>query len=181
MNFGPKRVTKNHEAGTKDTRPISLSGKGYISFTYYFTKRAQGMEIIFNLDDIDNAVKEFVVYTSAYNVFAFKGELGAGKTTFIHAVCKLLGVNETVTSPTYAIIQEYHSEKENTIYHIDMYRIKNIDEAIEAGVEDCLISSKLCMVEWPEKAMVLFPFATVYSSMQTVSADRRKLIVQLPQ
>ena len=92
-----------------------------------------------------------------------------------------MGVKETVTSPTYAIIQEYYFEKTDIIYHIDMYRIKNIDEAIEAGVEDCLMSGKLCMVEWPEKAMVLFPSETVYSSLQTLSADRRKLIVQLPQ
>ena len=69
------------------------------------------MEIIFNLDDIENAAKEFVECSSAYKVFAFTGELGAGKTTFINAICKQLGVKETVTSPTYAIIQEYHFEK----------------------------------------------------------------------
>ena len=139
------------------------------------------MEIIFSLDDIENAAKEFIEYSSAYKVFAFTGELGAGKTTFIHAICKLLGVKETVTSPTYAIIQEYYFKKENIIYHIDMYRIKSIEEAIEAGVEDCLLSDKLCMVEWPEKAILLFPPETVYTSLQVLSANMRKLIVQLPQ
>jgi tRNA threonylcarbamoyladenosine biosynthesis protein TsaE len=146
-----------------------------------FTKKAPAMEFIFDLNNIEIAAKEFVSFTRQYKVFAFSGELGSGKTTFINAVCRQLGVKEIVTSPTYAIIHEYYFEKTGSIYHIDMYRIKNIDEAIEAGVEDCLISGKLCMVEWPEKAMVLFPFATVYSSLQTVSADRRKLIVQLPQ
>jgi tRNA threonylcarbamoyladenosine biosynthesis protein TsaE len=139
------------------------------------------VEIIFNLDDIENAVKEFVSLSRAYKVFAFTGELGAGKTTLINAICKQLGVKEIVTSPTYAIIQEYHCEKKNIIYHIDMYRIKNIEEAIEAGVEDCLLSDKLCMVEWPERAILLFPPETVYASLQTLSANMRKLIVQLPQ
>ena len=139
------------------------------------------MEIIFNLDDIENAAKEFVECSSEHKVFAFTGELGAGKTTFINAVCKQLGVKETVTSPTYAIIQEYYFEKKSIIYNIDMYRIKNIEEAIEAGVEDCLLSDKLCMVEWPEKAILLFPPETVFASLQTLSANMRKLIVQLPQ
>jgi tRNA threonylcarbamoyladenosine biosynthesis protein TsaE len=146
-----------------------------------FTKTVWVMEIIFDLDDIEQAAKEFVEYSSAYRVFAFTGELGAGKTTFINAVCKQLGVKETVTSPTYAIIQEYHFEKKSIIYHIDMYRIKNVEEAIEAGVEDCLLSDKLCMVEWPERAILLFPPETVYASLQAISANMRKLIVQFPQ
>jgi len=139
------------------------------------------MELIFTLDDIDNAAKKFVDYSNLYRVFGFSGELGAGKTTFINAVCKQLGVKETVTSPTYAIIQEYYFEKKRIIYHIDLYRIVNIEEAVEAGVEDCLLSNNLCMVEWPGKAILLFPPETVYASLQTVSANSRKLIVQLPQ
>ena len=139
------------------------------------------MEIIFTLDDIENAAKDFLQYVSAYKVFAFSGELGAGKTTFINALCQQLGVKETVTSPTYAIIQEYHSEEESTIYHLDLYRIKNMEEAVEAGVEDCLLSDKLCLVEWPQKAILLFPPETVYASLQPISGNQRKLIVQLPQ
>ena len=139
------------------------------------------MEIIFNLDDIENAAKEFIECSNGHKVFAFTGELGAGKTTLINTICKQLGVTETVTSPTYAIIQEYHYEKKSIIYHIDMYRIKDIEEAIEAGVEDCLLSNKLCMVEWPERAILLFPPETVFASLQTLSANTRKLIVQLPQ
>ncbi len=142
------------------------------------------MEIIFNLDDIEDAAKEFASFTIQYKVFAFTGELGAGKTTVINAICKQLGVREAVTSPTYAIIQEYYFEKKSIVYkmyHIDMYRIRDLEEAIEAGVEDCLLSGNLCMVEWPEKAIILFPPKTVYASLQTLSANRRKLIVQLPQ
>jgi tRNA threonylcarbamoyladenosine biosynthesis protein TsaE len=139
------------------------------------------MEIIFTSDNIEDAAKKFIVFTSKYRVFAFTGELGAGKTTFINAICKLLGVKETVTSPTYAIIQEYHSTEKIIIYHLDLYRIKNIDEAIDAGVEDCLLSENVCMVEWPEKAILLFPPETIYSSLQVISNETRKLIVKLPQ
>jgi tRNA threonylcarbamoyladenosine biosynthesis protein TsaE len=138
------------------------------------------MEIIFTSDNIEAAAKEFIAFASKYKVFAFTGELGAGKTTFINVICKLLGVKETVTSPTFAIIQEY-SFNENIIYHMDLYRIKSIEEAVNAGVEDCLLSENLCMVEWPEKAISLFPPETVYSSLQVISNETRKLIVKLPQ
>jgi tRNA threonylcarbamoyladenosine biosynthesis protein TsaE len=140
-----------------------------------------GMETIFELADIAITAEAFVIVTASCKVFGFTGDLGAGKTTFIKAVCQVLGVKEPVTSPTYAIIQEYHSEKNSSIYHMDLYRIKNTDEAIEAGVEDCLRSGNLCFVEWPEKAIVLLPPQTVYCTLQAVSDHTRKLIVQLPQ
>ena len=89
------------------------------------------MEFIFDLNNIEIAAKEFVSFTRQYRVFAFSGELGSGKTTFINAVCRQLGVREIVTSPTYAIIHEYYFEKTGSIYHIDMYRIKNIDVRIK--------------------------------------------------
>lgn len=139
------------------------------------------MEIIFNLNDIGIVTKKFVSLMGDYKIITFSGELGAGKTTFINAVCKEMGVEETVTSPTYSIIQEYRFGDENIIYHIDLYRIKSMDEAIEAGVEDCLESGEFCMVEWPEKAILLFGGETVYASLQVLPGNRRKLIVQLPQ
>ena len=138
------------------------------------------MELLYDLSDIGNAAKEFVEYCSAFRVFAFTGEMGAGKTTLIKAICRHLGVKEPVTSPTYAIIQEYYYKK-NNLFHIDLYRLKSAEEAIEAGVEDCLLSDSLCMVEWPERAMLLFPPETVYTNLHIVSATSRKLIVQLPQ
>jgi len=138
------------------------------------------MEFIFDLDNIQNIAKEFLSLIDKYKIIAFSGELGAGKTTLINAICKELGVEESVTSPTYAIIQEYHSSND-IIYHIDLYRIKSIDEAIETGIEDCLQSKHLCLVEWPEKAILLFPKETVYTTLQSLSNNIRKLIVQLPQ
>ena len=114
-----------------------------------------------------------------YKIITFSGEMGAGKTTFINAICRELGVEESVTSPTYAIIQEYHFEN-NIIYHMDLYRIKSIEEAIDAGVEDCFKVVKYALVEWPERAVLLFPEETVHASLQTISDSMRKLIVQLP-
>ena len=138
------------------------------------------MEFIFDFDTIQKIAKEFISLIDKYKIIAFSGELGAGKTTLINEICKQLGVEESVTSPTYAIIQEYHSNT-GIIYHMDLYRIKNIEEAIDAGIEDCLLSKNVCLVEWPEKALLLFPPETVYSSLETLSNNMRKLIVQLPQ
>jgi tRNA threonylcarbamoyladenosine biosynthesis protein TsaE len=83
--------------------------------------------------------------------------MGAGKTTFIHALCKVLNVKNAVSSPTFAIINEYKSVDAGIIYHMDLYRIKNEKEAVEAGIEDCLLSGNFCLVEWPDKIPGLLP------------------------
>lgn len=138
------------------------------------------MEIVFELGDIESAAKRFLQIGKNYKVFAFSGDLGAGKTTFIKALCKELGVTETVTSPTYSIIQEYTGGNSEIVYHIDLYRIKNKEEAIEAGIEDCINSGEICMVEWPEKALPIFPTKTVFVSFKILSENKRKLVVELP-
>jgi len=138
------------------------------------------MEIVFELADIESTANKFLEVCKNYKVFAFSGDLGAGKTTFINALCKKLGVEETVTSPTYSIIQEYTTNADEIIYHMDLYRIKNKEEAIEAGIEDCIYSNEICMVEWPGKAPSIFPDETVYSTFEILSDSKRKLIVELP-
>jgi len=138
------------------------------------------MEFTFELTDIKTIANSFLKRTEKYKVFAFSGDLGAGKTTFINALCKELGVTETVTSPTFSIIQEYSGTDGKIIFHIDLYRIKNRDEAMQAGIEDCIYSNEFCFVEWPEKAPSIFPLETVYSNFEILSASGRKLIVQLP-
>ncbi len=138
------------------------------------------MEIFFELDSMEKTAAKFLKSLNAYKVFAFSGELGAGKTTFISALCKALKVVETVTSPTYSIIQEYKTVGEQIIYHIDLYRIKSRDEAMEAGIEDCLNSNEICFVEWPEKAPDIFPADTVFSNFAIISDTARKLVIQLP-
>lgn len=138
------------------------------------------MEIIFALNSIGKTASEFLKSFKDYKVFAFSGELGAGKTTFISALCRELNVAETVTSPTYSIIQEYKTIEGKIIYHVDLYRIKSSHEAMEAGIEDCLNSNEICFAEWPEKALEIFPKATVFSNFEIVSDTKRKLVIQLP-
>lgn len=138
------------------------------------------LEIYFDYSEIDKAAKKFLEATDSRKIFAFSGDLGAGKTSFITALCKELGVHETVTSPTYSIIQEYKTGENQTIFHIDLYRIKSKQEAIDAGVEDCLLSNELCMVEWPERAPEIFPVAAVFSQMIILPDTKRKLIIELP-
>ena len=138
------------------------------------------MEIVFTLEDIEATAKQFLQMCIRHKVFAFSGDLGAGKTTFINSLCRTLGAEESITSPTYSIIQEYLSKKNNIIYHIDLYRIKSRMEAMEAGIEDCLNSKEICMVEWPERVPDIFPDDTVFTSIETLSANERKLIITLP-
>jgi len=138
------------------------------------------MEIIYTLDGIEHAAAGLIRLTKDYKVFTFSGELGAGKTTLIAKICQGLGVQEPVSSPTYSIIQEYELPDESLIYHMDLYRIKNISEAVDAGVEDCLLSNELCFVEWPEIATSLFPAKTIHIKLQTISSFKRKLVAQLP-
>jgi tRNA threonylcarbamoyladenosine biosynthesis protein TsaE len=139
------------------------------------------MEIIYNLSEIKNVAKKLVSVTRDYKILTFSGELGAGKTTLIIEICKELGVTEVVSSPTFAIIQQYNLENDHLIYHMDLYRLKDSAEAVEAGIEDCLLSNELCLVEWPENARSLFPYGSAHVSLQVLSADERKLVVKLPQ
>lgn len=138
------------------------------------------MEIVFELKDIEDAAKKFFQISGQNKTFAFSGDLGAGKTTFISALCKEAGVKEIITSPTYSIIQEYTTDDDKIIYHIDLYRIKNEIEAMDSGIEDCLHSNEICMVEWPERAPGIFPIETIFTSIELLSADKRKLIIKLP-
>lgn len=94
-------------------------------------------------------------------VFAFYGAMGAGKTTFIKAICHELGSNDYVTSPTFALINEYNTPKGAVIYHFDFYRIKKIEEAFDLGYEDYIYSGNYCFIEWPEMIEQLLPTGIV--------------------
>ena len=116
-----------------------------------------------NLATIREAAGEFNLHIGNRTVFAFRGKMGAGKTTFIKALCEELGVLETVNSPSFAIINEYVSETTGeTIYHFDFYRINSIQEAVNIGAEDYFNSGSLCFIEWPEKVESLLPDDTVW-------------------
>jgi len=118
------------------------------------------MEIQFNLDTIRDAARQFWQHVGDRKVIAFHGPLGAGKTTFIKHLCEVKGVTSQVSSPTFSIINQYELGGQS-LYHIDLYRIKDEEEAMRAGVEDCLWSGNICLVEWPERAPGLFPDNTV--------------------
>ena len=114
-------------------------------------------------------------------IFAFHGEMGAGKTTLITALCHAKGVTEVVGSPTFSIINEYVFDQNNerkSIFHMDLYRLNSIEEIIRAGVEDCLESGSICMVEWPEKAVELFDEQTVHVSIKPFSDNER--LIDIP-
>ncbi|MBO7112039.1 MAG: tRNA (adenosine(37)-N6)-threonylcarbamoyltransferase complex ATPase subunit type 1 TsaE [Bacteroidaceae bacterium] len=111
-----------------------------------------------DLDHIEEAAREFIKNMGDDTVFAFYGKMGAGKTTFIKALCKLLGVEDEVNSPTFAIINEYRSETTaELIYHFDFYRIKKLEEVYDLGYEDYFYSGALCFIEWPELVEELLP------------------------
>lgn len=114
-----------------------------------------------SLDTIDTAAKEFIRAMGDNTVFAFRGEMGAGKTTFIKAICENLGVSDTINSPTFAIVNEYRSDSAELIYHFDFYRINKIEEAYDFGYEDYFFSGSLCFIEWPEKIESILPHDTV--------------------
>ena len=121
------------------------------------------MEIKINsLDTIHEAAKQFIAAMEDNTVFAFYGKMGAGKTTFIKAICEELGVNDVINSPTFAIVNEYRSDETGElIYHFDFYRIKRLAEVYDMGYEDYFYGRGLCFIEWPELVEELLPEDTV--------------------
>jgi tRNA threonylcarbamoyladenosine biosynthesis protein TsaE len=139
------------------------------------------VDLIFTLDKINTAAQQFFRIAGDRKVFAFHGEMGAGKTTFIHALCDAKGVNDAVGSPTFSIINEYEYLCEGTkrlIFHIDLYRLKDEAEAINAGVEDCLYSGNICFVEWPDKAPGLFDSDTMHVMISADDSETRRITIK---
>lgn len=136
------------------------------------------MDLSFTLGNINNVAKEFWKEVNNKTVIAFHGPMGSGKTTFIHALCDDKGVNDVVGSPTFSIINEYEYHCEGTkkiLFHIDLYRLKDEAEAINAGIEDVINSGNLCLVEWPEKAPGLFPTDTLHAFIEILDDKTRRL------
>lgn len=135
------------------------------------------MELVFDLKHINEAAKKFWREVGDNKVFAFHGSMGTGKTTFIHALCNEKKVSSTIGSPTYSIINEY-SYPGGRIFHIDLYRVKDEEEAIRAGVEDCLYSGDICLVEWPEKAPAIFHEETMHTYITLINLHTRKIMIK---
>lgn len=133
---------------------------------------------ISNLDSIRQSAREFIAQMDDRTVFAFHGNMGAGKTTFIKAICEELGVEDVINSPTFAIINEYRcSESGELIYHFDFYRINKISEAQEIGTEDYFYSGALCFIEWPEKIDELLPHDVVTVTISENENGTRTLTI----
>ena len=116
------------------------------------------MEIKINsLNSIREAAREFIQHIGEARVFAFYGKMGAGKTTFVKAICEELGCTDVITSPTFAIVNEYTSSNNTPIYHFDFYRIKKLEEVYDMGYEEYFYSGALCLIEWPELIEEILP------------------------
>lgn len=134
-----------------------------------------------SLNDIKFAAKEFAALMDNFTVFAFYGEMGAGKTTFIKALCEELGVSDVINSPSFSIINEYRSDTTaELIYHFDCYRFSNMAEACEIGVEDYFDSGALCLIEWPERLEELLPEDTVRVDLAEKEDGSRIMNITFP-
>lgn len=138
------------------------------------------MEIkITSLDNIREAAKQFIAAMEDNTVFAFYGKMGAGKTTFIKAICEELGVTDVINSPTFAIVNEYRSDETGElIYHFDFYRIKKLDEVYDMGYEDYFYSGALCFIEWPELVEEVLPGDAVKVTIEEVEDGTRSVSLE---
>jgi tRNA threonylcarbamoyladenosine biosynthesis protein TsaE len=134
----------------------------------------------FTIQTIHAIAKQVWEQYHDYKVWAFDAAMGSGKTTFVHALCDVLGVTDAVGSPTFSIINQYQTKDGQIIYHLDLYRIKDEEEAIQAGIEDVLYSGNYCMVEWPEKISGLMPDNTLQFKIELADEGKRRITVQIP-
>ena len=133
------------------------------------------MEIkIQSLESIHEAAREFIAAMGDNTVFALYGKMGAGKTTFVKALCEELGVSDVISSPTFAIVNEYRSDETGElIYHVDFYRIKKLSEVYDMGYEDYFYSGALCFLEWPELVEELLPGDAVKVTIEELEDGSR--------
>jgi len=159
---------------------------------YLFYKKGYGsyvteiLQLTYTLDNIAGAARQFWDRLHDYRLFAFNGEMGAGKTTFIHYLCDYLQVEDTVSSPTFALINEYHFDadgKDNIIYHMDWYRLRDMAEAMNAGMDDCMEQGRrgdaYCFIEWPERAGDLLTKPYINIEIELLSPTERRLTATL--
>jgi tRNA threonylcarbamoyladenosine biosynthesis protein TsaE len=131
-----------------------------------------------SLDTIHHTARQFIDQIGDRTVFAFNGKMGAGKTTFIKAICEEMGVKETVNSPTFSIVNEYEGSGNRIIYHFDCYRINNIQEALDLGAEEYLYSGNLCFIEWSENIAPLLPDSIINVDIEENENGKRDVMMR---
>lgn len=131
--------------------------------------------VIQSLSSIEHAAQQFLAEVNGHKILAFYGEMGAGKTTFIKALCKAMNVTDTVNSPTFAIVNEYSTSDNQNIYHFDFYRINKLEEAYDFGYEDYFYSGNMCMIEWPELIEPILPEQTIKVSIKEEADGSRTI------
>lgn len=132
-----------------------------------------------SLEEINSVAKQFIELVGERRVFAMYGAMGVGKTTFVKAVCEELGVEDTINSPTFAIVNEYHTAKDKLVYHFDFYRIEDVQEAYDFGYEDYFYSQAMCFIEWPERIETILPNDVVNLNFTEEEDGTRSLQVQM--
>jgi tRNA threonylcarbamoyladenosine biosynthesis protein TsaE len=152
-----------------------------LSINIFATTIQNHLQKEFTIQNIRAIAKELWNEYHMYKVWAFDAQMGMGKTTFIHALCDVLGVTDAVGSPTFSIINQYQLGDGRTLYHLDLYRINDAEEALHAGIEDVLYSGDYCMVEWPEKIPGLMPENALKISIDALSEVKRRITVTIPE
>jgi tRNA threonylcarbamoyladenosine biosynthesis protein TsaE len=136
-------------------------------------------EEVVQLKELDTVAKALINQFSDHRIFAFYGKMGAGKTTFIQSICKSLETDDNVTSPTFALINEYKTRQQKSIFHFDFYRIKDIEEAFDLGYEDYLFSGNYCLIEWPEMIEPLLPENIVKVKIEVTEDGERNISAEI--
>ena len=132
------------------------------------------MEIVVNdISELEAAAKKLLANCTDKRIFAFIGEMGSGKTTFIQSLCKILGVKQKAMSPSFSLVHEYHGD--DLVYHLDLYRLTSIEEALAIGIEEYLASGNYCFIEWAERITPLLPEETVKVEIEVTGEKSRTL------
>lgn len=137
--------------------------------------------LVLNLQGLEDAATQFLQETGREKIVAFYGEMGAGKTTFIKALCEKMGVVNVVNSPSFAIINEYFTRSGEVIFHIDLYRLKSVTELLDIGYEEYIYGSGYCFIEWPEKAENILPDRLIRVYITRNLDESRLLTIEIPE
>lgn len=133
--------------------------------------------IITSIEELAKVANKVLHFAGERRIMTFSGEIGAGKTTLIQRLCAQLGVKESVTSPTFAIANEYATAENGAIYHLDLYRLKNEQEALDIGIEEYLDGDRYCFIEWPEIIADLLPDDLMHISIELLENSHRKIVL----